>query len=315
MNKNKNNENINKNNGNNNNTSSANILKVLAPMAGISNGAFALKLIPYGFNMVTLGGYNIDSACISAGKLIAKRGRNEFNIPKNNIYDTIKKECDLVKNNSNTIVSINLRSKTPEPIIELSNIPSVDFIEINAHCRQEEIINIGCGQAMVNDIPNLKNFVGNVVNGIHNTNNKKNNANNNGNNNITNNTNENNNTNNSNSDNNNSINTNSKHTTSTKNKKVSVKIRANIKGINTLEVAKSIEEAGADYLHIDAMFPGKNNADINIIKTIAKNTNIKIIGNNSINSKKRAEEMINAGVSGISIARMAINGKLNFKLP
>ncbi len=36
------------------------ILKVLAPMAGISNARFCLKLAPYGFNMVTLGGYNAD---------------------------------------------------------------------------------------------------------------------------------------------------------------------------------------------------------------------------------------------------------------
>ncbi|MGL6299225.1 MAG: tRNA-dihydrouridine synthase [Methanobacteriaceae archaeon] len=254
-------------------------------MAGISDGTFALKLIPYGFNIVTLGGYNIDTACISAGELIAKRGRSEFNIPKNNIYEAIKKECDLVKNNSNALVSINLRSKTPEPMIELSNIHNVDIIEINAHCRQDEIVNIGCGQAMVNDIPNLKNFVEDVVNGINSENNNTNPS------------------------------TNSRQSNSNKNKKVSVKIRANIEGINTLEVAKSIEEAGADYLHIDAMAPGKNNADIDIIKTIANNTNIKIIGNNSINSKKRAEKMISAGASGVSIARMAISGKLNFKLP
>ena len=33
---------------------------VLAPMAGICNGDFAVKLIPYGFDTVTLGGFNID---------------------------------------------------------------------------------------------------------------------------------------------------------------------------------------------------------------------------------------------------------------
>ncbi|MGL4669486.1 MAG: tRNA-dihydrouridine synthase [Methanobacteriaceae archaeon] len=258
-------------------------------MAGITDGTFALKLIPYGFNVVTLGGYNIDSACILAGESISKRGRTEFNIPKSSIYKTIKKECDLVKNNSNAIVSINLRSKTPNPIIELSNIPSVDIIEINAHCRQEEIVAIGCGQAMVNDTVDFKNFIEEVVVGVHNNNKNNDNS----------------------KKNNNNDNGNDKN----KKKKVSIKIRANIEGIDTIKLVKAIEEAGADYIHIDAMKPGKNSADLDIIRKIANNINIPIIGNNSINSKKRAEEMINAGASGISIARMAINGKLDFELP
>ena len=37
---------------------------------------------------------------------------------------------------------------------------------------------------------------------------------------------------------------------------VSVKIRANVEGSDTLKIAKLIENAGADYLHIDAMKAG-----------------------------------------------------------
>ncbi len=43
------------------------MIKVLAPMAGISNSSFALKLIPYGFDVITLGGYNTDNKTINAG--------------------------------------------------------------------------------------------------------------------------------------------------------------------------------------------------------------------------------------------------------
>ena len=39
-----------------------------------------------------------------------------------------------------------------------------------------------------------------------------------------------------------------------------------------------------------------------------------IIGNNSINSIAQAEKMLNAGANGISIARAAIKGELNFDL-
>ena len=50
-------------------------MKVLAPMAGITNAEFAMKLIPYGFDTVTIGGYNTDNESIDACEKIIKRGR------------------------------------------------------------------------------------------------------------------------------------------------------------------------------------------------------------------------------------------------
>ena len=96
--------------------------------------------------------------------------------------------------------------------------------------------------------------------------------------------------------------------------KVSMKMRANVEGVDNLEIAKLAEECGVDYLHIDAMKKGVRDADFDLIKQIAANTNIFIIGNNSINSIAQAEKMLNAGANGISIARAAISGKLDFDL-
>ena len=62
------------------------------------------------------------------------------------------------------------------------------------------------------------------------------------------------------------------------------------------------------------MKKGVRDADFDLIKQIAANTNIFIIGNNSINSIAQAEKMLNAGANGISIARATISGKLNFDL-
>ena len=62
------------------------------------------------------------------------------------------------------------------------------------------------------------------------------------------------------------------------------------------------------------MKKGVRDADFDLIKEIFENTNIFIIGNNSINSISQAEKMLNAGANGISIARAAISGKLNFDL-
>ena len=106
-------------------------------MAGICNGDFALKLIPYGFDTVTLGGFNIDKLSIDAGSKIIKRGRKEFDIPYSKIINFIDNEASKVKNNSDAKVSVNLRSVNPDKIIEVSKLDSVDVVEINCHCRQK----------------------------------------------------------------------------------------------------------------------------------------------------------------------------------
>jgi len=233
-------------------------------MAGITDGKFAAKLIPYGFDMVTLGGYNTDSKTIAAGKKIINRGRSEFDIAKDDLINTIEKEISLIKKNYNVKVSANLRAVSPDPIIEISKIKLLDIVEVNCHCRQGEILDIGCGQSMLENTDFLIDFIKNIV--------KKSKS------------------------------------------QVSVKIRANVKGIDTLKVAKIIDNLSVHYLHIDAMKPGLNHADLDIISKVARETNIFLIGNNSITSIEDANAMINAGADGISIGRAAINGKLNFNL-
>jgi len=232
-------------------------------MAGICNGDFALKLIPYGFDTVTLGGLNIDKLSIDAGSKIIKRGRKEFDIPYSKIINFIDNEASKVKNNSDAKVSVNLRSVNPDKIIEVSKLDSVDIVEINCHCRQKELQLISCGQAMLKR-PDLKEYINEVVNKSH--------------------------------------------------SEVSVKIRGNVNGVDTLNISRLIDDSGADYLHVDAMKPGVSDADYDLITDISENTDIFIIGNNSIDSLDKARKMLNSGANGFSIARAAISGKLNFNL-
>ena len=232
-------------------------------MAGITNAEFAMKLIPYGFDTVTIGGYNTDNESIDACEKIIKRGRKEFNYPKEEVYSIIENEVNTIKDSFDVTVSANLRGTTPDPLIEISTIPNLDIIEINCHCRQEELVAVGCGQSMLLR-PDLEDYIKEVV--------KKSDS------------------------------------------KVSMKMRANVEGVNNLEIAKLAEDCGVDYLHIDAMKLGVRDADFDLIQKISNETNIFIIGNNSINSISQAEKMLNAGANGISIARAAISGKLNFDL-
>ena len=240
------------------------MIKVVAPMAGITDSTFLNKVIPFGFDVATLGGYSLDLPTIEASKKIIERGRNEFDFPLNQIFTHIENEAGLIKDvHSGVKVSANVRATTSQPIIDVGNIKNLDIVEINCHCRQKEITDIGCGQEMLNR-PDLGDFISNVVDNVK--------------------------------------------------SEVSVKIRANVGGIDTLGVAKLIEDSGADYLHIDAMKKGVFEADWELLKEISNNVNIKVIGNNSVNSNENLLKMIDTGVDGFSIARSLISGNLDFNI-
>ena len=233
-------------------------------MAGISDSEFLNRVIPLGFDVATLGGYSLDEPTIEASKRIIERGRKEFDFPLNEIYSYIENEVESIKEvHSDVKVSANVRATTPQPIIEVGKIKKLDIVEINCHCRQDEIRSIGCGQEMLLN-PDLGNFISDVVDDVE--------------------------------------------------CEVSVKIRANVDGIDTVEIAKVIDDAGADYLHIDAMKKGIFDADYDLVKEICENTNIKVIGNNSMNCEKNIKKMINSGVYGFSIARAVISGNLDFNI-
>jgi TIM-barrel protein len=233
-------------------------------MAGITDSQFVKLLIPYGFDMVTIGGYNVDKKTIKAGNEIIKRGRKEFRIDKEEIINHIENEVNEIKKEFNVSVSVNLRSTTLDPIIEISKIKNLDVIELNAHCRQKELNNINCGQSMMRNPEYFEEFLKEL--------NKKSKS------------------------------------------KTSVKIRANVEGVDTLKISKIIDELNTNFLHVDCMKPGHPYGDLEIIKKIKKNTNTFIIGNNSIKDIESSKNMLSAGASGISIARAIMDGKLPFNL-
>lgn len=235
-------------------------------MAGVTDGKFCARMEKYGFDLLTLGGYNAEKNSIDAGLKIIQRGRKEFHVEETNLINHVTHEAKYIKSNSNRNVgvSVNLRVLTPDPIIKISKIPEIDVVEINAHCRQKELVESGFGQALMNDPDGIHSLVKDTVEGC--------------------------------------------------SKKVSVKIRANVDGVNYSKLLKAIEDAGAHYLHVDAMKPGYNCADYDFVSWVKRNTNTFVIGNNSINDIVSARKMLSSGADGISIARAAIHGHLNFDL-
>ncbi|MDI9614398.1 MAG: tRNA-dihydrouridine synthase [Methanothermobacter sp.] len=234
-------------------------------MAGITDAEFCLKLIPYGFDAVTLGGYNADEETSRAGRLIAGRGRPEFDFDSSELKSIVESEASRIKDSFEVLVSVNLRALYPEPIMQISSIREVDIVEINAHCRQPEITSLGAGQAMLHYPEFLEDFTSEVVKGA--------------------------------------------------NAEVSVKIRGNVPGVDTVAITEMLDDLGVGYIHLDAMKPGEDRADLELVGEVSQSLkNAVLIGNNSVRDLESADAMLAAGADAVSIARAAMPGRIDFNL-
>ncbi len=227
----------------------------LAPMAGITDSRFASRFRNAG--MIVLGGYNLDDKTNDAAQKEIARGRKEF---------VSKEPMEFLKNELEsteglTTIAVNVRAATIEPCIEAAHLAkkSGAILEINAHCRQPEMLELGAGEALLKDSPRLCEYIREI---------KKTGV------------------------------------------VLSVKTRANV--VNDVELARAVESAGADIIHIDAMPPEKEiqdfpGADVRVIKRIRNSTGLFIIGNNSVVDFEGAREMFSHGADMVSVARAALS--------
>jgi TIM-barrel protein len=118
----------------------------LASMAGLVDAAFTLARAPH-IGAAFLGGYSIDSPTIGASHAMAERGREEF--LETDPIGTIERETAALAD-TDLVVGLNLRGASPEAYAEVARTigPSVVY-EIDAHCRQPEMLETGAGEALV----------------------------------------------------------------------------------------------------------------------------------------------------------------------
>ena len=128
----------------------------LAPMAGIVDSAFANQ---YASNagLVVLGAFNLDKASIAVASDLVARGRKEF--ISDEPIELIKTEIRAVT--SGSAVAVNVRSTTLEPLIEAAKVVKEEgaILELNAHCRQPEMLEAGMGEALLHDLPRLSSWI------------------------------------------------------------------------------------------------------------------------------------------------------------
>jgi len=220
----------------------------IASMAGITDSSFTRRFQKAG--LIVLGGYNLDERTNEAARKEIARGRKEFVSDKP--FEFFEKELEATE--GLTTIAVNVRASTAEPFVQAARIAKEHgaILEINAHCRQPEMLELGTGEALLRNIPRLCEYIKEI---------KKTGA------------------------------------------VLSVKTRANV--VDDVELAKAVEKAGADIIHIDAM--GSDGMDPRVIKRVRNSTGLFIIGNNSVVDFESAKEMFSHGADMVSLARAVLS--------
>ncbi|AKG91037.1 tRNA dihydrouridine synthase B -like protein [Geoglobus ahangari] len=118
---------------------------VLSAMAGINDWRFVRDKRA---GMVVLGGFNADRDSNEAAKRAAERGRREFVF--SDPVREIERQISML-HGFRGVVAVNVRSKSLDGYAEVARVAGDHgaVVEINAHCRQPEFLEIGCGQSLL----------------------------------------------------------------------------------------------------------------------------------------------------------------------
>ncbi|MCD1295647.1 methanogenesis marker 9 domain-containing protein [Methanocella sp. CWC-04] len=131
----------------------------VASMAGITDSEFFENFLDAG--LYILGGYSIDEATMNASAEIVKRGRKEF--VSDNIFELMESELKKVSGRG-VAIGLNVRATSVEPFVRAAELAKKygAMLEINAHCRQDEMAAIGVGEIMLKDRVGLAKIVSEV---------------------------------------------------------------------------------------------------------------------------------------------------------
>ncbi|MFD1597374.1 tRNA-dihydrouridine synthase [Halobellus rarus] len=105
-----------------------------------------------------LGGIALDEATRDAVRALVARDRTEF-LPDGPLA-FVERELDALSD-APIRPGVNVRSATLDPISEVAAVCAdrEAIVEINAHCRQSEMCDVGCGEALLRDTDRLRDYV------------------------------------------------------------------------------------------------------------------------------------------------------------
>ncbi len=128
----------------------------ISSMAGMTDGAYIRERaghIGIGF----IGGYAIDEPTIAAARELSHQGREEF-LPHDPVAE-IAAQVALVQANG-VIPGINIRAAHVDSLVSLvKEVGDFPIYEIDAHCRQQAMIDAGCGEYLLTNPQKLLSYV------------------------------------------------------------------------------------------------------------------------------------------------------------
>ena len=216
----------------------------LASLSGHSDAEWAKQGAPYA-GCAFLGGLSIDEATRAASRGMVDRDREEF-LPADPSRFLISQLRALAGEPIRS--AVNVRSATLVPLEDVADLcrDHGAILEINAHCRQEEICAAGSGEHLLTQPGKLcKQVEAATATGA----------------------------------------------------TVSVKVRAEVDGVDLPALAQRLARSGADAIHIDAMdTPG-------VVADVSMAANLFIIANNGVRDASSAREYFEHGADAVSVGR------------
>lgn len=216
----------------------------VASLSGASDAAWARRASTYA-GCAFLGGIALDEPTREAARALVDRDREEF-LPADPLAFV---EAELSELAGLPITAgFNVRSSSPEPIRQAAELcrDHGAIVEINAHCRQEEMCTAGAGETLLSDPDRLCEYV---------------------------------------------------RAASETGATTSVKVRAEVPGVDLPETARRVNEAGADVVHVDAMDSEA------VIQDITERSDAFVIANNGVRDRETAREYFTHGADAVSVGR------------
>ncbi|MDS0299331.1 tRNA-dihydrouridine synthase [Halogeometricum sp. S1BR25-6] len=129
----------------------------LASLSGESDAAWARAAAPHA-GMAVLGGVSLDGESRDAARELVARDRNEF-LPADPLA-FVAGELDALAD-VDVEAAVNVRSATVDPVREAARVCADRgaVLEVNAHCRQDELRAVGCGETLLRDTDRLCEYV------------------------------------------------------------------------------------------------------------------------------------------------------------
>jgi TIM-barrel protein len=129
----------------------------LASLSGASDAAWARAGLPHA-DLAVLGGVALDADSRAAARDLVARGREEF-LPADPLAFVDDQLSAL--DDAPLRAGVNVRSATVEPIRAAAEVCAAHdaVLEVNAHCRQDELRAVGCGETLLRDADRLARYV------------------------------------------------------------------------------------------------------------------------------------------------------------